>query len=158
LRAYGAAVLLVIAACGGDGAVAAELTFDPCEPLAISAPAVTAAQAAGIDEALALWQAHGLLALATREPVDAAVVPVVFETAAPQMHGAYDHERGMIYVNVDLAGEPLAIVIAHELGHALGLLHVDGRASLMNKGNLDTPPTADDRLAVEALWGACVVR
>jgi predicted Zn-dependent protease len=51
----------------------------------------------------------------------------------------------------------LAIVVAHELGHAFGLVHIDvaTRASLMNPGNLTTPPTDADQRALEALWGAC---
>ena len=48
-------------------------------------------------------------------------------------------------------------VIAHELGHAFGLFHVPAseRISLMNPGNLTTPPTTADQAALAALWGSC---
>jgi hypothetical protein len=51
----------------------------------------------------------------------------------------------------------IAIVIAHELGHVFGLAHVEAvtRISLMNPGNVTTPPTAADQLTLEAQWGTC---
>lgn len=63
----------------------------------------------------------------------------------------------MIFINDDLDGQPLAVTVAHELGHAFGLVHVDPsvRASVMNPGNLSTPPTAADAAQVTGLWGAC---
>ena len=83
---------------------------------------------------------------------------VRFEAASPPFHGLYDDETGIVYVNSaieDLA--PLSIVIAHELGHAFGLPHVEiaERDSLMNPGNLVIPPNDADRAAIEALWGRC---
>jgi predicted Zn-dependent protease len=48
-------------------------------------------------------------------------------------------------------------VIAHELGHAFGLVHVspDTRPSVMNPGNTTVAPNDGDRAALEALWGTC---
>jgi hypothetical protein len=48
-----------------------------------------------------------------------------------------------------------AITIAHEVGHAMGLPHVDGRPSLMNPGNLTLEPQPGDAAALVELWGAC---
>ena len=127
------------------------LTHDPCAGVTVAGDG-TAAEDAGIDAALALWSARGFtLSHAT----DAPAIQVVFEDAAGAFHGIYDANRGVIYINTDLVDESLAIVIAHELGHAFGLVHVTDRTSLMNPGNLVTPPTAEDHAAVVALWGQC---
>lgn len=67
----------------------------------------------------------------------------------------YEDEVGLIYINDALAAPELGIVIAHELGHAFGLPHIQGRASVMNAGNLTVAPNDDDRRALEALWGDC---
>ena len=50
-----------------------------------------------------------------------------------------------------------AVTIAHEIGHAFGLLHVsvDDDASVMNDGNLVTEPNGFDVDALRSLWGAC---
>jgi hypothetical protein len=39
----------------------------------------------------------------------------------------------------------------------LGLAHIDGsvRASVMNSGNLEIEPTAEDATALSSLWGSC---
>lgn len=108
-------------------------TFDPC--------AFAIEDASGVGDALALW---GLAS------VDGApAIALVFEDAAPAFHGYYDDEAGVIYINSRIT-EPhaLAVVIAHELGHAFGLPHVEGKTSVMNRGNLSTVPTDDDRASI----------
>ncbi len=127
------------------------LTHDPCAGVTIAGDG-TAAEDAGIDGAIALWGARGVTL--THAPNDPAI-QIVFEAAAGSFHGIYDDDLGIIYINTDLVDQPLAIVVAHELGHAFGLVHVTDRTSLMNPGNLVTPPTADDHAAVVALWGQC---
>jgi Zn-dependent peptidase ImmA (M78 family) len=120
----------------------------------------TDTQRAGIDGALALWRGDGV---ATMSVVDAAAagagtIELRFETAGLPFHGLYDDETGIVYINRAIEDlTPLSIVIAHELGHSFGLPHVDTaeRRSLMNPGNFVTPPTTEDRAAIEALWGRC---
>ena len=138
------ACLALVGACaGGDDTI--DRTFDPCA-LSIAATG-DAAQMTGITDGLALW---GIT------PVDGAPLEVRFEDAAPAFHGFYDDERGVVLVNQRITDpRALAIVIAHEFGHAFGLPHVDDRASLMNRGNLSITPTDEDRAEVAARWGAC---
>lgn len=128
-------------------------------------------QRAGIEGALALWSGQGVTTVSLVEggaaggaeggaegapPV--AAIELRFEAAARAFHGLYDDEHGVVYINSGISDEhPLAIVIAHELGHAFGLPHIEKgeRSSLMNPGNFVTPPNGADRAALEALWGRC---
>ncbi len=130
-------------------------TYDPCQPPRVIAPAASDSQRAGIATALGLWRTHsGPVAI----PEDAAVLEVRFQHASGAFRGLYDDHAGLIYINDDVGdGRTLAIVVAHELGHAFGLYHVspDVRASVMNPGNLDVAPTAEDLQTLTALWGVC---
>lgn len=139
------------AACGqGDGTI--DRRFDVCDPIALDGD-----PARGVDDAIALWSAEGVTTLVTGAGVD--TIPIVFESAGPATHGFYDDVDGVIYINVDLDADPAAraITIAHELGHAFGLVHVepDERVSLMNPHNLTVAPTVEDARALELLWGRC---
>jgi hypothetical protein len=49
-----------------------------------------------------------------------------------------------------------AITVAHELGHALGLPHINDRESVMNSGNLEVLPLSEDADDLRDLWGACI--
>jgi hypothetical protein len=122
---------------------APERTFTICAPIAIDAPGATPAQLAALDEAIALWSAAGVSAL-VRAPD--AELDVRFEPAAPAEFGLY--AGGIAYVNDDLDADATAIVIAHELGHAFGLVHTTAYASVMAPGNLSIAPTAEDRDAI----------
>jgi hypothetical protein len=82
-------------------------------------------------------------------------VPLRFEAAAALSHGFYDPVRGLVLVNDDLVARPLAVTIAHEVGHAFGLVHVTNRPSVMNPGNLEVEPNASDATALADLWGRC---
>lgn len=149
---------LLASACTDAGADASiNITHDVCAPLVLVPTGASAVQRDGIDAALVLWRARGMSPLVVDEPVAGAPsLEIRFEAAAGAFHGVYDDETGVVYVNSALTSPTaLAIVIAHELGHAFGLPHVTGRASLMNPGNLVLPPTLEDEAALVALWGAC---
>jgi hypothetical protein len=148
------------AACGDPQASEGADAHDACAALAITAAAATPAEQAGIDGALALWRDHGVSAFDAAAPrgKQAGAIDIQFADAAAAFHGVYDPAADRVLINRDLTDPAtVAIVIAHELGHAFGLVHVSpaARLSLMNPGNLATPPTDADQQAVEALWGRC---
>ncbi len=141
--------VLFVTACGGTADTTIDITHDPCAGVTLDGGS-TEIQQGGIAGAIALWSASGL------SLPNGAEIPVLFERASQAFRGVYDDERGIIHINDGIEElAPLSIVIAHELGHAFGLEHVTDRPSLMNPANLTQAPTDEDRLAVEALWGAC---
>ena len=131
-----------------------ELTHDACSPLTLVADAPTDIQSAALQGGQQLWNDAGVPALGRA----GATIEVRFESSNPAIRGLYDDQTGVIYINSELKdARVLSIVIAHELGHAFGLVHVPAseRKSLMNPGNVSTPPTVEDQAAVTALWGTC---
>lgn len=148
------------AACGDPQASEGAGAHDACAPLTVTTAAASPAEQAGIDGALALWRDHGVSAFDV-SPDAAAPGPTIdiqFADAAAAFHGVYDPTGNRVLINRDLTDPAtIAIVIAHELGHAFGLVHISSaaRRSLMNPGNLVTPPTEADQQAVQALWGHC---
>jgi hypothetical protein len=153
---------VVLAACGADPQ-ASYVARDPCAPLALTAPAATLLELDGIAAARTLWRDRGVAAFdpppSSPEPAASAEsIAIRFGDAAAVFHGVYDPASATIMINRAITDRAtLAIVIAHELGHVFGLAHVAAvtRISLMNPGNVATPPTDADQLTLEALWGAC---
>ncbi|HET7504797.1 MAG TPA: hypothetical protein VFK02_27430 [Kofleriaceae bacterium] len=152
-------MLAGIAACGTTDPSNSYVARDPCAALAIDTTTATPEQQGGIADALALWRGRGVAAFDLTAPVgDAAAIQIRFDDAAATFHGVYDPASASVLINRDLVDRSmLAIVVAHELGHVFGLAHVplDSRRSLMNPGNVVTPPTDDDQRALEAMWGTC---
>lgn len=152
------ALLATVAAC--DQAPSDEhldIVFDVCAPLTVVAPSATEAQRADIARGLDLWRARGITTLSLDGPAEDPTVAIRFEDAAPAFHGLYEDEVGVIYLNDDLTAEPLAVTVAHELGHAFGLWHVEAaeRPSVMNPGNTRIVPNHGDLDELVALWGTC---
>lgn len=158
----------VAAACGGpsSGPVVAAVRFDPCHPLALVVGAGTSGdRSAGVRAAADLWNGAARAQLSVDEAPTApaldatgaasATLPVDFQPAISLSHGYYDPSNGQVLINDDLTARPLAVTIAHEVGHAFGLVHVTGRPSVMNAGNLDVEPNDGDVAALAALWGNC---
>lgn len=145
-------MLGVVSACAADDTTI-DHAHDACAPLAIRAADMSPMQASALTGAFALWRDHGAPRLG--EPGDA-TIELAFRPAAAAFRGLYDDEARTIYINDALADQDvLEIVIAHELGHALGLPHVDGDESVMIRGNTRVAPGAADAAALEALWGPC---
>ena len=154
-------MLFLAVGCGDGGASQSDdqVLCDACAPLPLVADAeVTEAQAAGIRAAIALWNERAgtrlTLAVDRGEPG----LPIHFQAAAPPFHGLYDAPTGQVFINTDLAGEALAITIAHEVGHAFGLSHVPAGqyTSVMNPNNLVVEPTAEDKDTLAMRWGVCL--
>jgi hypothetical protein len=142
-------MLAFLVACGRSDDHTIDRTYDPCVPLDLVIHEASSEQRVGVTNAFGLWSLAPL-------DVPSFSLEVRFEEASPAIHGLYDDETGVVYLNSRISDpEPLAIVMAHELGHAFGLPHIDDRTSLMNRGNVTTPPTAEDQAALVALWGRC---
>ncbi len=148
---------MLVAACSSSSSATIAHPFDACSALELDAPGASDAELASIDEAIALWQAVDLTAPSRTAAADAPAVTIVFEPGSPAWYGYFDDVAGAIYINTELSDDRRAITLAHELGHAFGLVHVPPaqRASVMNAGNLTVVPTDDDHTAIEAIWGSC---
>ncbi len=105
-------------------------------------------QADAVAAARELWNARGFTKLSAGG--DGEPIALSFEKAASFFHGFYDPTTGEVLINstLDEPGE-LAVVVAHELGHAMGLPHIENRASVMNPGNLSVSPTPEDNEQLE---------
>jgi hypothetical protein len=128
------------------------IIHDACGPLVVTLEAGTSeAQRSGISAALAAWNSLGFTRLSLEGEGEA--VALRFEAAAAFFHGFYDPDTGEVLINRDLTDpQELEVVVAHELGHAMGLPHVapKERSSVMNSGNVTLRPTPDDSAQIEA--------
>jgi hypothetical protein len=147
-------VVLATAACGGSSNSDGGITFDPCRGISAQAAAnATPAEAQGVRDAVALW--HKVASLDLSADPGLSEVPVGFQQAAEVFHGLYEPDRGDVLINQDLTDpHQLSVVIAHELGHSMGLVHVT-YDSVMQAGNLTIEPQPADAQALIQLWGQC---
>jgi hypothetical protein len=157
-------VLVGVAACGRGGDALLDITYDPCEPVVVEvATDASSDELASVEDALAMWRPNGVARLSSElagaaGDGDAQRIPLGFEDAAPLFHGIYRDEVGDVVINRRLTDRRArAVTIAHELGHAFGLWHVDRelRVSVMNEANLEVEPTTEDAAALIETWGSC---
>jgi len=152
-----AAAALLLAGCGRPN-TSLQIVYDPCAGLGVNAAAdTTSPELSGVSAGLALWNATRFIQLQLDEAGTS--VPLRFADAPDAFHGVYDDRIGEVVINQRLAPtpDPLASTVAHELGHAMGLLHVPlaERASVMNPGNTTVAPTPEDVAALSGVWAAC---
>lgn len=156
LRTYLAAAL-ALSACATNQDV--ETTFDPCSPIAI---AVDSAHAEDVDAVTAALDAWGRVlpvqATATTGAPVSGELAVRFLDGEQPVRGIYWDAIGVVEISRDmLAPSTYSVAVAHELGHAFGLVHVDAgeRPSVMNVGNTTIEPTPEDAALVLAKWASC---
>jgi hypothetical protein len=155
-RCYLAAALAV-SACATNQDV--ETTFDPCSPLAIAVDSPHADDTAVVTAALAAWgRVLPVQATATASAPVSGELTVRFLDGEQPVRGVYWDAIGVVEISRDML-EPRAypVAVAHELGHAFGLVHVDAadRPSVMNVGNTTVEPTPEDAALVIAKWPSC---
>lgn len=147
-------LLLVACASGVD------TSFDPCSPLTIvPGSELRPQERESIQSAIDAWSTVLPTEITvSADPGDGPILYINFDEDS-FYRAIYFDKVGEIWINRKrLEEDDFALAIAHELGHAFGLLHTaaDERVSVMNVGNLATPPTLEDARAVSELWEACV--
>ncbi len=153
-----AVTLAVAAGCSNSSREGFLHTFDPCAA-AVAPETAAADELDAVSAGIALWNGAAKLQLALDgdAPPEWPRIPLRFQDAAGGFHGLYDDEHVIVFINRRLDPAYRPVVIAHELGHTFGLVHIapEARTSLMNAGNLDVTPTAEDVAALFAIWGTC---
>lgn len=148
-------------ACGNSAGAPEppETVFDACEPIFLEVAAdALPDERESARQAIAMWNDRASTRIALERPERELRIPLRFEEAAPLFFGIYLEDEGAIVINRELHDpRERTITIAHELGHAFGLLHVGPkeRTSLMNPGNLEVELTDGDVAELDRLWGPC---
>jgi hypothetical protein len=154
-----ALVGLLAAGCENDP-THFEMVFDPCAPLVLEPDdRMSGDQLASVELAIDMWNQVAEVGLSL-EPIQGARTMPILLTGTEVYYGRFDDQAGAIWVADKLTDQRVrAVVLAHELGHAFSLYHIDPseRVSVMNEGNRHVAPDSGDREALARVWGDCVV-
>lgn len=134
------------------------MVFDPCDPLVLVPQGASPAQLDSIERGIELWKDVADVRVGLSGPADARRLPIELVETEWYM-GHFDDQAGKIEIATRVTDPAaFAVVLAHELGHAFGLYHVepDERVSVMNTGNVSTPPLEGDIEVLEHMWGSCI--
>ncbi len=149
--------MLFCAGCTSTADTTIDLVFDPCGATIVARDA-TDDELVAIEDAIGLWNEAAALGLSRVDEQAGGAIEIRFEPAAAVFFGLYDDEGGVVWINRSIADRNvLGITIAHEVGHAFGLVHVplDDGMSVMNPNNTIVPPEQDDVERLRAIWGHC---
>jgi hypothetical protein len=157
LLSIGPCALLLSGCMTGDETI--DRVFDPCARIVLApAPDVTDQELDIVRSGLAMWSEVATNPFDIERDATSPQIAIRFADAALLVLGAYEDERAEVFINRRLAREVQAVTVAHELGHAMGLQHIEDRASVMNRANETVLPNGEDRSALEAIWGDCAAR
>ncbi|MFW5966555.1 MAG: zinc-dependent metalloprotease family protein [Persicimonas sp.] len=157
----------LVSGCGEVDNTEIETVYDPCQRLALAPTSeLSDDERQSLERAADMWrEAAGLDLRVVDESVDEEAgedddpnIAIHFKTGPGMIHGYYEDASGQVVINSELTGERAReVTIAHELGHAFGLHHVErsSRRSLMNKGNLETGITDSDVALLHDRWDQC---
>lgn len=136
-----------------------ETVYDPCSPLTLSlSSSATAAERRGVEEAIAAWDARLPVQMVIGDgEQSSSVLPIHFVDASAFRAVYWDGPGYISIARKRLAESEYGLAVAHEMGHAFGLMHVtpDERSSVMNVGNLEIAPTEMDAEELIARWESC---